>query len=648
MGGRTTIIIAHRLSTIALADEIVVLDRRPHRRARHARRAARDEPGLPRDLRARAARARSSRTRSRRAAERVAGGRADAEGLAARRPPDRASAAPRSSDWSWRADARGGSRRSPGSTRPYRPRTALALVSLLAATRPRSRRRSSPSSRSTTDPASDDLRRSDLDRRRASSSPALANWGMSVRADVPHRLDRRADPRRPAQQALPPPAAALARLLRAQPRRRDHQPADERRRGARPARHRRRHEPRPEHADARRHRGHPLLPRLAARARDADRDPARWRRDRALPDALDARLPRACASGSASSRRRSPRTSPACASSRRSRASRPNSAHFREVNDALPRGEPADGRPERPLLPVRRLPLDGRDGDRPRLRRLPRLRAATSRSGRCSPSSLYLHELLRPGPAALAALQHVPLRDGRARQDHGRARRGAGGRRPRRRAEPCRAIDGRRPLRGRPLRLRHAAPRCCTGSTSTSRPGTTVALVGHTGAGKSTIAKLLARFYDPREGRITIDGHDLRDVTQESLRRQLGIVPQEGFLFAGTVAREHRLRPPGRDARGDRRAPRRRSAPTTSSCGSRTATRRSSASAAAASRSASASSSRSRARCSPTRASSSSTRRPRRSTSAPSGGSSGRCARCSPAGRRSSSRTASRRSATPT
>jgi ATP-binding cassette, subfamily B, bacterial len=66
--------------------------------------------------------------------------------------------------------------------------------------------------------------------------------------------------------------------------------------------------------------------------------------------------------------------------------------------------------------------------------------------------------------------------------------------------------------------------------------GTTVALVGHTGAGKSTIAKLLARFYDPTEGRITVDGVDLRDVSQESLRRQLGIVPQEGFLFAGTVA----------------------------------------------------------------------------------------------------------------
>ncbi len=67
-------------------------------------------------------------------------------------------------------------------------------------------------------------------------------------------------------------------------------------------------------------------------------------------------------------------------------------------------------------------------------------------------------------------------------------------------------------------------------------PGTTVALVGHTGAGKSTIAKLIARFYDPSGGRITIDGTDVRSIAQSSLRSQLGIVPQEGFLFAGTVA----------------------------------------------------------------------------------------------------------------
>jgi ABC-type multidrug transport system fused ATPase/permease subunit len=66
-------------------------------------------------------------------------------------------------------------------------------------------------------------------------------------------------------------------------------------------------------------------------------------------------------------------------------------------------------------------------------------------------------------------------------------------------------------------------------------PGQTVALVGATGAGKSTLAKLVARFYDPDHGRVLIDGHDLRDVTERSLRSQLGIVPQESFLFSGTI-----------------------------------------------------------------------------------------------------------------
>jgi len=66
-------------------------------------------------------------------------------------------------------------------------------------------------------------------------------------------------------------------------------------------------------------------------------------------------------------------------------------------------------------------------------------------------------------------------------------------------------------------------------------PGETVAFVGPTGAGKSTLAKLITRFYDPTGGRVLIDGHDLRDVSLRSLRRQLGVVPQEPFLFAGSI-----------------------------------------------------------------------------------------------------------------
>ena len=66
-------------------------------------------------------------------------------------------------------------------------------------------------------------------------------------------------------------------------------------------------------------------------------------------------------------------------------------------------------------------------------------------------------------------------------------------------------------------------------------PGQTLALVGTTGAGKSTFAKLVARFYDPQHGKVLVDGHDLTGVQQRALRRQLGIVPQEGFLFSGSV-----------------------------------------------------------------------------------------------------------------
>ena len=75
--------------------------------------------------------------------------------------------------------------------------------------------------------------------------------------------------------------------------------------------------------------------------------------------------------------------------------------------------------------------------------------------------------------------------------------------------------------------------------------GETLALVGETGAGKSTVAKLVARFYDPQRGRVRVAGHDLRDGTQASLRRQLGVVPQEGFLFGGTVRENIEFGRPG-------------------------------------------------------------------------------------------------------
>src|SRR5262249_10974163 len=65
--------------------------------------------------------------------------------------------------------------------------------------------------------------------------------------------------------------------------------------------------------------------------------------------------------------------------------------------------------------------------------------------------------------------------------------------------------------------------------------GETVALVGETGAGKSTIVKLIARFYDPTTGAVRIDGIDLRDLDLGVFRRQLGVVPQEAFLFTGTI-----------------------------------------------------------------------------------------------------------------
>jgi len=80
-------------------------------------------------------------------------------------------------------------------------------------------------------------------------------------------------------------------------------------------------------------------------------------------------------------------------------------------------------------------------------------------------------------------------------------------------------------------------------------PGQTVALVGHTGSGKSSIINLVAKFYLPTTGELTIDGHDIRSVTSVSLHRQTGMVQQQNFLFSGTVLENIRLaRPSATDA----------------------------------------------------------------------------------------------------
>jgi ATP-binding cassette subfamily B multidrug efflux pump len=82
------------------------------------------------------------------------------------------------------------------------------------------------------------------------------------------------------------------------------------------------------------------------------------------------------------------------------------------------------------------------------------------------------------------------------------------------------------------------------GVSFTARPGETLALVGHTGAGKTTIVNLLMRFYDPQRGRITINGVDIRTLPLEELRSLIGYVQQDIFLFAGDIATNIRLSNP--------------------------------------------------------------------------------------------------------
>jgi ATP-binding cassette subfamily B protein len=102
-------------------------------------------------------------------------------------------------------------------------------------------------------------------------------------------------------------------------------------------------------------------------------------------------------------------------------------------------------------------------------------------------------------------------------------------------AVPVGRLRGRIDLRDVDFCYGSNAGNATSGVNLTIKPGETVALVGQTGAGKSTLVKLIARFYDVTSGAVLVDGTDVRDYDLASYRHQLGVVPQESYLFAGTV-----------------------------------------------------------------------------------------------------------------
>ena len=184
--------------------------------------------------------------------------------------------------------------------------------------------------------------------------------------------------------------------------------------------------------------------------------------------------------------------------------------------------------------------------------------------GRFTPGDVVF--INAPADAAVPAARHArlglsldPPGPDRHGSDVGPARHAGRDHRPRRRAAAASSPAATSASRTCASAMSPAA-RSSRASTSTFPPGTSCAIVGPSGAGKSTIARLLYRFYDPTAGRILIDGQDIADVTQKSLRAAIGIVPQDTVLFNDTIGYNIGYGRDGASQAGDRgggaRAPR--------------------------------------------------------------------------------------------
>ena len=191
-----------------------------------------------------------------------------------------------------------------------------------------------------------------------------------------------------------------------------------------------------------------------------------------------------------------------------------------------------------------------------------RARALPGRATSCSSQDLSIgtalsvaaarHHRHPAAPAARAHLQRVPRRAGVVAATVPAVRRADPPRGRRERAAEPAVSTG--PSRSSRSRSRTPTPRgpVLHDVSFTMEPGKVTALVGYTGAGKSSIAKLLGRTYDPDAGAVKVNGIDLRDLQLDSFRPRLGIVPQDPFVFKGTVASNIRYAKPGRDRRRGR------------------------------------------------------------------------------------------------